>query len=288
VHVALDEAVGDFAVAFDRGAGLFAGGAHGVALGHGDAHVVFAEIGVELAVHVEFVHVPARCGRAALAGQFQHADLREPLRDQVEGAVVAGARGHSRQLVEEIDVQRGAGAGRDRLRQVEPHHGLVGRRAAVGLHEAPAHRLPVLLHAVEFAVAPVAVLDRHVAAEREAEVALFGHERAVRALERIEVQVQVHRAHRLRAAVAPGELLLTVDGVLDRIQRRLDFVADHAIGQGRFVALARPAPGVWRAGHGYGRGIRRGERDVGAAAGLRGGRRRSLLGDGGGEGQAKQ
>src|SRR3546814_8956604 len=98
VHVALDETVGDLAVALDGAARLFAGGAYRVALGHGEADIVFAEVGEELAVRMELVRVPARRGGAALAREFQHADLGEPLRHQVEAAVVTRSEEHTSEL----------------------------------------------------------------------------------------------------------------------------------------------------------------------------------------------
>ena len=76
--------------------------------------------------------VPPRALRAALAGELEHADLREPLRDQVIAAEVPGAGDDARQLIVERDVERGLSAGRDRAGQVDAEHAAIGRRPAVG------------------------------------------------------------------------------------------------------------------------------------------------------------
>jgi hypothetical protein len=83
-------------------------------------------------VEVELVTVPPRALRAALAGELEHADLREPLRDQVIAAEVPGAGDDARQLIVERDVERGLSAGRDRAGQVDAEHAAIGRRPAVG------------------------------------------------------------------------------------------------------------------------------------------------------------
>ena len=248
MHVALHIARGHLAVALDRFAGQLAGGANGIALGHGQAHVVIAEIGIELAVQVEFVRVPARCGGAAFAGKLEYGDLREPLADQMEAAVIAGARDHARQLVEELDVQRGGRARCHRLRQVDADHAAVGRRAAIGLHEVPFRGRAALLHLVQADVAVLAILGLDVAAEAARAGALLGHEGAARAFKPVEVHVQVDAAHRLRAAVAPAQDLLAGDRVLDRVQGGVDGVIDDAVGQGRVLAGASAAPGIGAAG----------------------------------------
>ena len=261
VHVVLQVAMGHLAVLLHRRSGQFAGGTDGVAAGHGDAHVVTAEIGVELAVQVELVGVPARGSGTALARQFQHADLREPLRHQVETAVVAGARDHSRQLVEEVDVEAGACARGDRLRQVDAHHAAVGARATVGLHEAPSGGLAGLLHLVQANVAVLAVAGVDIAAEAAFAGTLLGHEGAAGAVEAVEIQVHIHAADRLCAAVAPGQLLLAGDRVPDRVELGVDGIRHHPIGQRRFVAGARAAPGGLGTRGADRAGVRSGQRD---------------------------
>ena len=64
--------------------------------GDGDAHVVDAEVGVELGGRVELVRVPARI--------LEHAQLREPLGDEVVVADVAGARERPRDLGRPLDL----------------------------------------------------------------------------------------------------------------------------------------------------------------------------------------
>ena len=271
VDVVLHVTVGDLAGLLHRRTGQRTGRPHGVALGHGQAHVVAAEVGVELAVQVELVGVPARGGGTALARQFQHRDLGEPLRDQVEGAVVAGARDHPRQLVEEVDVERGGGAGRDRARQVDADHAAVGLRAAVRLDEGPLRRRAVLHHLVQADEAEFAVLGIDIAAEAALAGPLLGHEGAAGALEAVEVHVHVQAAHRLRAAVAPGQRLFAGDGVLDRVEFGIDRVRHRPVRQRRFLAGARAAPGIRGAGHADRTGISAGQRDGGACAGGQGG-----------------
>jgi hypothetical protein len=178
----------------------------------------------------------------------------------MEAAEVAGAGQHARQLVEEVDVQRGAGARAHRLRQVQAHDRVVGGRAAVGLHEAPGHGLAALLHLAQLGVAPVVVLHVHRAAEGKALPAL-GHEGAAFALEGIEVQVQVDGLHRAVGAVAPGQLLAAVDRVLVGVELGLDLVAHHPVGQRGLVALSRPAPGARGTGLAHGGGMGRSQRD---------------------------
>ena len=262
VHVALHETMRDQAVFFGRRTDLFAGGAHGIAFRHRQADVVAAEIGVELAVDVILVHVPARRSGAALARQFEHAHLGEPLRDEVEAAHMARARHGARQLVEEGNVDRRAGAGRDRLGQIEANDGAIGGRTAVGLHVTPGDLLAALADRTQFDVAPIAVLDVDAIARTEAGHALFAHVGAAGAFEGIEIGMQVDGTYLAIAAVAPGHALAAVDRVLDRVELGLDDVVDHAVGQRRFRARAFAAPGARRARNVHRRRARRSERNL--------------------------
>src|SRR5690606_8647500 len=131
--------------------------------------------------------------------------------------------------------------------------------------EAPLHRGATLCHLAQLYVAPLAVFGAHVAAEGIVVLAQLGHEGAARALECIEVQVQVDAAYRLRAAVAPGQLLLAFDGVLDRVEGGIDRIAHHAVGQRVLGAGARPAPGIRSARHRYRGRVRPHDRYFGTA-----------------------
>src|SRR5690606_28179957 len=125
----------------------------------------------------------------------------------------------------------------------------------------PLDRLAGLRDLAQLHVTPFAVLGLHPAAELVVALAQFGHEGAARALEGVEVQVQVDAADRLRAAVAPGQLLAAGDGVLVGIQRGRDLVPDHAVGERVFVAGARAAPGIGRTRDAHRSGVGAGERD---------------------------
>ena len=77
--------------------------------GHGQRHVVDAEVGEELGARVELVAVPARV--------LQDAELGEPLRDEEEVADGAGARERARHMRGPRDLDRRARARRDRFGQ---------------------------------------------------------------------------------------------------------------------------------------------------------------------------
>ena len=98
---------------------------------HGDADVVDAEVGVELGGGMELVRVPA--------GVLEHAELGEPLRDEVVVVDVAGAGERPRNLRRPLDLDRRARARRDR-RDRDGHDRPVVGVAVVGRDEAKVAR----------------------------------------------------------------------------------------------------------------------------------------------------
>ncbi len=110
-----------------RRIGRAAGGAHHEARRHGDGDVVDAVIGKELGGGVELVRVPALV--------LQHAQLGEPLGDEVVVAHVAGARDRLRHLGGPLDVHFHAVPWRHRLIQRHAQHGAVVLVAVVGSDE---------------------------------------------------------------------------------------------------------------------------------------------------------
>ena len=280
--------MGGFAGLLNRRALQLAGGTYGVILGHGEAHVVAAVIGIELAVQMEFVGVPARRSGATFARQFQHANLREPLANQVEAAVVAGARHHARKLVEKVDIQRGGCAGGNRLRQINAHHAAVGLGAVVGLYEAPFRHCTALRNLVQTDVAVLAILGGYVAAKATAAGALLGHEGAAGAIKPIQIHMQINAAHRLRTAVAPCQLLLASQCVFDRVKFGRDGIANDTVRQASFFAAACAAPSIGGTGLQHAAGIAPGQRNRGAIGSGRGGCWRGCFGQCGQRSQRKQ
>jgi hypothetical protein len=264
MHVVLHVTVRQHAGArCDRFALRDAGGADDVLVGQGEGDVVAAEVGVELRVQVKFVGIPARRRGPAFTGQLQHGDFREPLRHQVERAEVPGAGDDAGQLRLEIDVEQRGGAGRDRRRQIELQHGVVARAAAIGLHVRPRCLGARLQYGAQRDVAPFAVPDFGTGRKTALGQPLLREEGAVIALERIHVHVQVNAAHRHGTAVAPAELLLAVDAMLDGVERGLNAVTRHAVRQCRFLSRAHATPGARRRGNAHRRCIRRGQRNAG-------------------------
>jgi hypothetical protein len=90
VDVALLVGVRGRAVAVVDACGAHAGGADDEPPWQRDGDAVLAEVGVELRVGVELVHVPAAGGAAAHPGRLVDGDLREPLPDQEVIAGIAG------------------------------------------------------------------------------------------------------------------------------------------------------------------------------------------------------
>ena len=120
------------AVAFVAPAALDPGGADDPSRGHRQADVVDAEVGEELGRGVELMAVPS--------GILEHADLRKPLRDEVEVADGAGARERARALARprDLDVDRLA-----RLHRRVERHSITVRSSdvpVVGRDEAEARR----------------------------------------------------------------------------------------------------------------------------------------------------
>ncbi len=231
------------------------------ALGHIQGHVKTTEIGIELAVQMKLVHVPAHVLGTPLARQFQYPDLGIPLAHQVETAEPAGTRHHARQLVKKFDIQGQLGTGSHRFGQVQAHHGAVGFRTAIGLHEGPGHINPALADRIQTDETPLAVLGGDLAAKTKALFPGLGEKRAAGSGKGIEVQMQVDRIDRLLAAIAPAHPLLALDGVRLRIQTRLDGVADHLVGKRGFVALTGATPGIGSTGHAHGTGVGTGQRN---------------------------
>ena len=117
---------------------------------------------------------------------------------------------------------RPAGRGRELkaspVKQIALQHAIpVYQPASLKSPEAQAE-----LHALQADETVFVVLGRDIAAEATLAGALLAHEGTAGTLECIQVKVQVNAAHRLRAAVAPGQLLLADDGVLDRVQAGID------------------------------------------------------------------
>ncbi len=272
VHVLGAEPPGDAVGALLRASHRDAAPRHPVALRHHDLEIVGAEVGVELAVKVVLVDVPSRPRGAALAGQLEDPDLRVPLAGQVERVEPAGARHDPRHLVEEVDLERRRAAGRDGLGQVHPHHGVVGVRATVRVDEGPGRRPAALRDPAELHVAPLAVGGLDAGPERTVPTPLL-HERRSLRLEGVRVEVEVDAPDRDGAPVAPGEPLAAGDGVLHRVEHGPDVVVGHPVGERRFLAGARAAPGPRVARRPDGSGVDAGDLDVG--------RRRSLFSRGG-------
>ncbi len=79
--------------------------------GDRERHVEVAEVGVELGIRVKRVAVPAAGGPPPHSGGLVHADLGEPLADEVVVADVAGAREDLRELRAEGDRERDLAVG---------------------------------------------------------------------------------------------------------------------------------------------------------------------------------
>ena len=124
------------AVAVVDACGAYAGGADDEPPWQRDGDAVLAEVGVELRIGVELVHVPAAGGAAAHAGRLVDGDLREPLPDQEVIAGVAGPGVGLGQRRRERDVERDAATRRDRLRQPDPRQRAVLAIAVVGRLES--------------------------------------------------------------------------------------------------------------------------------------------------------
>src|SRR3954468_18107337 len=107
------------------------------------------------------------------------------------------------------------------------------------MDEAPGDRPAALLDPPQLDGAALALPRFHVAAEA-AEAGPLPGEGAAFPLEGVEVEVDVHHGDGLGAAVAPGKPLAPVDGVLQRIERRLEVVAGDALGA---LAVPHAAPG---------------------------------------------
>ncbi len=186
-----------------------------VADGRVDRDVVVAEVGEELAVRMELVAVPA--------GVFEDADLREPLCDEEEVALVSRARRDARQMGHEVERDGDGVAGKRRPRQRdlgdravvevavvgrdEPHRGeqvrsVRGERESRDLDRAPGFRDGA-------AAAPPAVL---------------APERRERVAEGIEVKVEPQRRSRVARRVGPGQDLGAGDRLLLGVQTAGDLV----------------------------------------------------------------
>ena len=138
-----------------------------------------------------------------------------------------------------FDLEDGRSAGRDRAGKIEARDGAIGQRTAVGMHERPRHRLPVLRHAAELGVAPLAALRPGLAAKSAVALPL-AREGGVLSFERVQVQVDVQLAHRLGAPVAPGEALAALEAVPDRVESRLQIVVRDPL---RSLAFPHASPG---------------------------------------------
>ena len=252
VHVVLRDPVDDAGGALRRRRGLDTHRPQGVPARHRDGRAIAAEVRVELAVEVELVAVPVRLGRAALAGQLEHADLRKPLGDEMVRAEPTRPRHHARKLIVKFDLENRRSTRGYRAGQIEARDGAIGQWTAIGMHERPRHRLPVLRHAAELDVAPLAAFRPGLAAESTVPLP-FARESGLLSLERVQVQMDVQLADGLGAPVAPGEALVPVETVPDRVERRLQIVVRDAL---RSLALphATPCRRAARDAHRTGRG----------------------------------
>ena len=196
-----------------------------------DRHLdhVASEIRVELRVRVELVAVPAARRPAAPAGRLVHPDFREPLAHQIEVAEVAGPREHPRQLCREDEVECHRAAGRHRRRERDAHHRLVFGILIVRLLEShrPGEIGAILeLQRIDLNPSPV-VLPLGGAAELSAR--LF-EERRVRALERVQVQVEPQIRDRVVGRITPNQPLLADQLPHGVIEVHADSVIDDTLG----------------------------------------------------------
>src|SRR5207253_10791384 len=74
-------------------------------------------------------------------------------------------RHHARKLKVKFDLETRRSTRGYRAGQIEARDGAIGQWTAIGMHERPRHRLPVLRHAAELDVAPLAAFRPGLAAE---------------------------------------------------------------------------------------------------------------------------
>ena len=175
----------------------------------------------------------------------------------------------------ELDVDDGRPAGRHRFGEIHARHRSVRGGSAVGMHERPRERLSRLGHRAELQEAPLALLR----SDPGAVCAIAGHldvEGAAFPLESVQVEVEVERSDRHRAAVAPGQALLPFHRMLARIEDGLEAIVGDGIGERRLAAGAHATPRLGSGGNADRAGVRSGDGDS-IRRGFRGGRRSRRL-----------
>ena len=207
-----------------------AGAVHDVVPRHRDAHVVVAELQVELAAAHELVGLPP-------VHVVVDAHAREPLRVLVEPPVVdqlLGAAPRVGHHVMPVDLEGGGGPRGQRLLQVHAHHRVVDAVVGVGERAVLPHQLDARQRVAEV---------RCVAEAQEA-TGLRAHALGQRALRRagtavllrrlVLVELHPEETEHVGGVVVVRDPLRAVDAVVGRVQRDRDLVV------GLLLPVARP------------------------------------------------
>jgi hypothetical protein len=222
-----------------------------VARGQVERDVVPAVVGVELGVGVELVAVPA-----ALA--LEHAQLGEPVGDEQEVVLVAGAAPDARDLGLPLELDLDRGSAGHRRGQVDREHAALVGRAAVGLAEAQAGQQVVhaVAHGRDALPAPLVLW----VAPAQRPAALAQVRRAVVG-EGVPVQVEPQLARGHRRRVGPAQRQAAVE----QLARVLDARVDGVVGPPGRVGLAEGLLPARRLGVGRpdGAGVRGGPQEQG-------------------------
>ncbi len=202
--------------------------AHHEPRGNGDVHAELAVVRVELRVGVVLVAVPAAGRAPAHARRLVDAQLREPLADEEEVALVAAAGEHLRQLGPEVDLERHRAAWRHGLGQDKPCNGAVVGVVVVGLLEGEsAGEVRAARDAQGGDVYPAPLVGRPVAAQLPAG---FLEERAAVVAEGVQVEMEPEVAHRVGGRVPPRDGLAALELLAFGVEPHVDRVADDSIG----------------------------------------------------------